>query len=38
MEKELIVVDITDEVLENVEACACGCSGNGAGAGAAPIE
>lgn len=38
-EKDFVVIDISDEVLENIEACSCGCnSGAGAGAGAKPVE
>ncbi len=38
-ERDFVVIDVSDEVLESIEACSCGCnSGAGAGAGAKPIE
>lgn len=38
-ERDFVVIDVSDEVLENIEACGCGCnSGAGAGAGAKPED
>lgn len=38
-ERDFVVIDVSDEVLESIEACSCGCNtGAGAGAGAKPVD